>query len=159
MFPKGISSVIARNIITDDIVNLVVKVARDEYSSISQSSHVVKRSGDLDTFRCVFDFVRNVPYQMDGSDQVVSPPYYSFYRYVFENFPQDCKNRSILVCSFLKCLGYQTGLRFCGFNGNYLSHVYSFVVGKDRKTYFIDTCLDAAFVVPDNITSVKDYWV
>jgi hypothetical protein len=152
MYPTGITGVLREgNIMVDDIKNSVVNVAKNTWRNSMQYAHIFDYGKSIRTLENLFYFAQKIPYKMDEYHQYISPANATFFYYLERKQAQDCKNKSIFICSILKCLGFETGFVFCGFNGGQVQHVYSFVI-LNGKEYYLDAVIDVPFREENNIT-------
>lgn len=116
----------------------------------------LKQHDYLSELRVLHEFVRDhVRYVRDiRTVETIQTP-----RATLEELSGDCDDKTTLLCALLECIGFQTGFKAVGLNGQRIGHVYPIVMYRGRAV--------AAEVIrpvplrwePDGISSFIICWV
>lgn len=120
---------------TEDIISCVVDTYNLYWRKCEHTAKKLQSSNVLLTCSNIIDFVLdNIRYELDpeGKQWVKTPAR------LLEDGKGDCKSYSILVCSFLSCLGIRNCFRFVSYHKGDYTHVYSVAFDEDGKEIVID---------------------
>lgn len=138
---KGVISEVYPNGNTNDIVNTILAIDKNNKAGTSKFAKWLNNSASLEkTLKNVYWFVkRNITYKIDGyTQQVIKLP-----QAIWHLREGDCKSYAIFISSLLKNLNIPHQYKFAGYNtgSNNVTHIYIVVPQNNGQYIVLDPCM------------------